>query len=237
MGLFKFINRKLLESSVKDGKDQELILRKNPDDVSKLQGIIDQKKKEGIKFHALGDTFNSYMEGDTGELHIGKKALNTSIPYHEIGHAEMMTGKKGKILQTLQKDLYTPSYNLSHHKAAKYVHGGAGFAAGLYNGSREDGKESKALKWSTRIAPLLTAAPVLITEGAASLGGYRMLKKAGVSKEFLKKARNLYLKAGGTYAVAPVKNIVSNEIGYQAGKIAGKQMRKRKERLRQESEE
>lgn len=105
------------------------------------------------------------------------------------------------------------------------------FGAGYANGSREkEGKdEIKALKWSSRLAPALVAAPVLIAEKGASVSGYKKLKNLGLDKESLKDSRNYMTGAWLSYAKAPVVTTGLGEAGYQVGKYLGKRKKKKDE--------
>ena len=66
------------------------------------------------------------------------------------------------------------------------------------------------------------AAPLLIGEGAASVKGYKLLKKAGASKEALKVTRKSLRNAWGTYASMAASPVAVGEASRLVGKAVGK---------------
>jgi hypothetical protein len=61
------------------------------------------------------------------------------------------------------------------------------------------------------------SAPLLITEGAASTKGLKMMKKAGASKQLMKAAKRDLGNAFGTYATMAAKPIASELGGHGLG--------------------
>ena len=65
-------------------------------------------------------------------------------------------------------------------------------------------------------------APLLVAEGAASVKGYKLLKKAGASKEALKVTRKSLGNAHGTYASLAAAPVAVGEASRLVGKAVGK---------------
>lgn len=138
---------------------------------------------------------------------------------HELGHA---LGNE-KVDQKLGKILYEP--NRRNVKLRAVGTGGLGFAAGYKR--EKDKKEGTASKHDLRHAALLggsalLAAPTLIKEGGASLRGLKLLKKAGASDSYLRSSKKTLGNAFSTYAISHSLPVISSEVGYQSGRIAGK---------------
>ena len=214
------------------------LLKEIPDDMEKMNELIKREKAKGIGFKWNKRVRMGAHDGSTSTVHINPRHRTPSTVSHEYGHAEIAKGNCGKFLKSIQ-DSKIPKeiryFYKKHSTAASSIHGGAGFAAGLYNGSREDKKdESKALKWGTRILPTAAYAPILLYEGAASIKGHKLLKEIGLSKKARKLADKHNLLAFGTYTTTPLRYTVDNEIGYQLGKLAGKQVKKHKNKSKED---
>lgn len=194
-----------------------------------LKELAKDAKNSKLKF-VLDDS--DFIRSDANELHLSKTGTRTpSIIAHELGHHHYRTNKDAGIIGKMaHKDQPRMLYNNTSGIISKGLHGGAGFAAGYYNGKREaNGKEeNKLAKWGTRLAPLAVATPVLLAEGAASLHGLRRLKGHGISPEGLKAAKKSLSSAWLNYASRPIKDTIINEIGYQGGKMLGKYNNKKK---------
>lgn len=154
-----------------------------------------------------------------------KIILNTAnkdgaaILAHELGHAL----GDNKVDQKFGKILYEP--NRRNVKLRAVGTGGLGFAAGYKR--EKDKKEGTASKHDHLHTALLggsalLAAPTLIKEGGASLRGLKLLKKAGASESYLKSSKKRLGNAFSTYAIGHSLPVISSEVGYQSGRIAGK---------------
>lgn len=158
-----------------------------------------------------------------------------SMVAHELGHVEIDKGKVGKFLKILQSNpdlLYNQDTRL-----AKIGHTGLGFAAGYNNEKRksEGKKESKLLKYGSRLAPLALGAAGLGVEAAASIRGHKLLKNSDASKDLLKSSKKTLLSAWLNHSQPVINNTILNEVGYQLGKLAHK-LKKRKENKDEEEE-
>lgn len=209
-------------SLLKSGAEEA---KKDHDDV--IRELAKEAKRKGLKFVDEKDNFSKeFVDLNKKELHLSKFGQQSpSTIAHELGHFDSFNGENGK----LQKLAHKHYHNIS--KPMSRIMPIGSFGAGYANGSREkEGKdEIKALKWGSRLAPALVAAPVLIAEKGASVSGYKKLKNLGLDKESLKDSRNYMTGAWLSYAKAPVVTTGLGEAGYQVGKYLGKRKKKKDE--------
>lgn len=138
--LNKKIHDKILDMD-KKGMD---LLKENPEDWEKIGELVQREKATGIGFKWNKKTRSGsfVLDPDSNPIvFINPKHRTPSTISHEFGHAEIHKGNCGKFLKSIQ-DSKIPKkirkFYVKHPTAASSLHGGAGFAAGLYNGSRED---------------------------------------------------------------------------------------------------
>lgn len=208
----------LMKSGAKEAlKDHDSVIRE----------LAKEAKKKGLKFVDEKNNFSrEFVDLKKKELHLSKFGQSSpSTVAHELGHFDSFNGDNGK----LQKLVHKHYHNIS--KPMSRIMPIGSFGAGYANGSREkEGKdEIKALKWGSRLAPALVAAPVLIAEKGASVSGYKKLKNLGLDKESLKDSKKYLTGAWLSYAKAPVVTTGLNEAGYQVGKYLGKKKKKKEE--------
>ena len=211
-------------------KASSSLMKKGAEEANKDHGNIikelaKEAKKKGLKFVDEKDNLSrEFVDLKKKELHLSNFGqASPSTIAHELGHFDSFNGENGK----LQKLVHKHYHNLN--KPMSRIMPIGSFSAGYANGSREkEGKdEIKALKWGSRLAPALVAAPVLIAEKGASVSGYKKLRdKLKLDKESLKDSRNYMTGAWLSYAKAPVITTGLNEAGYQVGKYLGKRKKK-----------
>jgi len=110
-----------------------------------------------------------------------------SILAHEIGHAHFQKSMLGKLTQNIPA------------RAAHALGPLAGFAPIAGDAIRSTSGKALAIA-----APLLLAAPTLVSEGVATYKGHSLLTEAGASPEELSDYRKKMLHGFGTYAQSPI---------------------------------
>jgi len=182
-------------------------------------------EKQGIKVKATegADLYSGYAvpykkNGKAGGdwIQSGKSA---DVLSHEIGHAQHYKGRKASMIGKAAHRL-----DALGRTQLKGVAVGS-FVNGVHSGvvakrqAKKGKKESAFNRHKSWAVPTAVMAPVVVAEAAASRKGYKLLKNAGASKEYLKQARRSLLKAGGTYAGMAAIPVGAGEVGRAVGKV------------------
>lgn len=145
--------------------------------VSDYQDIINQKGKKGF--------------------FINKNLKRGDILAHEMGHEHYLDGE-GKGIKTVGGILHK-ARNSKLIQASTLMDAGLAVLSGI--NAEEKGEEEGVLsKYGYLASPIIRNATTLGSEAAASIKGYKMLKKEGADKKTLKEARKNLRNALGTYA-------------------------------------
>ena len=232
------------------GRKRDAIIRKlgRKGYLKKLNKKLDDKAILKSMNPVYRDIGKDKIYLDTASLDKGGMLSSNATLSHELGHAHYMSHSKGRSKNIVAKAahrLYEPgAYMINDEPAisksfklgkkerqikvsnANLLSGG--FAAhGLVNGFKsaklkhEGKKESKLHKLASAAIPAALVAPLLVSEGAASLKGLKLLKKAGADKAAMRESRKLLGKAWLTYAGKAAKPVLSGQLGREAGKLAG----------------
>lgn len=133
---------------------------------------------------------------------------------HELGHARYHTDKKAGLVPKIAHKLYLDPR----------ITGIAGISSSIAAGIDKAKKEEKGEKESKigKAAPYLSAGmsvPVLVSEGAASIHGQKLLKKAGASEKLLRAAKKSNGRAFNSYvagaAIATLGSKAAKNIAYK----------------------
>ena len=180
---------------------------------------------------SISNSINDKLGGVSGfgkdQIVIGQDSGNAAFLAHELGHAQHYEGRSKDILGKVAHKLRAPSNmatSMSNNPVGNSILAADGFRRGknsVY--TDEDGKikikKSKALK-SAAVSGIMIA-PLLGAEAAASVKGFRTMKKLGASKELLKAARRDLGNAYGTYATWAAKPVMSELGGHGIGVAYG----------------
>ena len=154
---------------------------------------------------------------------------------HELGHSRHFKGrdgsKLGKLAHKTSRKIYDANEILRKNKAPKVesmAASGVGFTSGYKAG--KDGKDSALNVIAPGAAALISHSPELTKEIAATREGYKLLKKSGASKKFLKGYKKTLGRAAGTYAVTAVPTLGLAYGSRFIGKAVGNEVRKNKEK-------
>jgi len=175
---------------------------------------------------------------------LGQGGQNSAILAHELGHSHYGGYSKDRSKNFIVKgaararnlaDSLSGNNEPNKKKAMIGKVGsnigsfGAGFASGFKSAKDKDetGKSSVLTNLAGYAAPTLLAAPRLIDEGAASIKGMKLLKKAGANDKLIKNARKGLGFAFGSYVVDSATPFLSAAGGRVAGKIAYKLKKKK----------
>lgn len=194
--------------------------------------LAEKAEAQGTKVHKVDSPATSHYSPKASSLHkeVGKSGdyIRTGnsgeIFAHELGHSQYYKkgrakGVEGAIGRGMHK-ASVPGRVLGSNPLGM----AASFANGYHSGKkskkleREGKKESAWNKHKSWAVPAAIMAPVVISEGMASRKGYKMLKQAGASKEYLKQSRKTLAKAGGSYAGAAAFNVGLGQLGRAAGR-------------------
>ena len=237
-------NKKLTEKLVKELKDQGTeIIRTDADNSAFVGGPeargmrklwkkfknSNPKVAEEIKSQAM-DQLELHPMGEIIP-HMGKDAVvmgkgrlsDADVLAHEIGHSKYyVKGRSKNLLAKGAHKLMVPSKLAV--TAGSPVAGAIGYKSGLESAKKKANGEKESLwnKTKSVAIPAAMVAPLLVAEGAASVKGYKLLKKAGASKEALKVTRKSLGNAHGTYASLAAAPVAVGEASRLVGKAVGK---------------
>lgn len=149
---------------------------------------------------------------------LGKDGFkNASALSHELGHSiYSKPGRKGGIIgKTAHKIYHSPVGN-----GIGIVNVVNGFNSGVKaeKAKLEGKKESKLNRARSIAVPLALSAPMLISEGAASVKGLKLLKQSGASKKLMQESKRQLATAFGSYAMRAGGDVVMGEASRLAGK-------------------
>lgn len=217
----KFESTKL-PNSVYTGNSKAMRSMKNKYiNALKKAGIENQMDKDLLKLvDSVGE--NKVLLGNSSGL------SNVDVLSHELGHEHFTNAKT-----TLKNVIPKVTHKLMPvGKLASSFSPVVGFASGLRSEKRksegkEDSKLNKNIAWAL---PTVSNAPVLISEGAASLHGYNQLKRLGADKTIKKLAKKRLGSAFGTYLAAAGLNLASSVGSRELGKIVGRTVYKNKKK-------
>ena len=154
---------------------------------------------------------------------------------HELGHSRHYRGrdgsKLGKLAHKASGKIYDANEILRKNKAPRIesiAASGVGFASGYKAGV--DGKDSALNIAAPGAVALMSHAPDITKEIAASRRGYKLLKKSGASEKFLKGYKKTLGAAAGTYAATAIPTLGLAYGSRLAGKAVGNEARKNKEK-------
>lgn len=195
----------------------EKFKKSNPKAAEEIKSqVVDQ-----LESHPMGEIV-PHMGKDAVVMGKGRLA-DADILAHEIGHSKYsVKGRSKNLLAKGAHKLMAPSKLAV--MAGNPVAGAVGYKSGLEAAKKKANGEKESLwdKTKSVAIPAAMAAPLLISEGAASVKGYKLLKKAGASKEALKLTRKSLGNAWGTYATVASAPVVVGEASRLVGKAVGK---------------
>lgn len=181
------------------------------------------KKKGGNYFVEISEKDKRKYGKYKGRVRLSSGSASTLS--HELGHGEYILDiskdTDGKVGRFMHKAAI-PS-RIMDHPILKIPEGVLigmnGVSSGHITKKRElEGKKNNIFnKHRAWALPALIDAPKVISEGMASAKGYRMLKDAGASKEYLKHTRRNLTKAGLTYLGGAMVNAGLGLVGKGAG--------------------
>lgn len=203
-----------IRDNSKAKKIKETLDKLSPAEREKYLNQFDKTTREILKEAGRGETI----------LLGGKTFEKADVLSHELGHSKYLgKGRSKNILaKAASKSTFISDLALTNP-------GLMGSAAwGVRSGYKNERKKQKGEKLSTwdkvksSAVPAALVAPMLISEGAASIKGYKMMKKAGASEELLKQSRKRLGSMFGTYAGQASKPIILSEGGRFTGKSLAK---------------
>lgn len=205
-------NKELEETLKRDKRKIEKEIKKYEAEIKKK--IKDPKEREKA-LNDLNVTKNCLKLGGKGGYIVDKDLHRGDIISHERGHEYYLDGEgKKKIGGILHKADKSALLNTGLDKIAA-------FASGL-NASIEDEKEGALSKYGYLAFPGIRTISKVGSEAAASIKGYKLLKKSGASKEALKESKKNLKAALGTYIGNSITDVGSSILMRQAGKVLGK---------------
>ena len=211
-----------------------------------LRGVLTKLKKKsrssGNKsYEKAADKIKGEVKkiyGDKVTSNLGKDTIimgrfkDADVLVHELGHSNyQVSGRSKSIIGKAAHKGYGVSSIATNTSIGKLGVAANGFHSGLKSAKlKADGKkESTWNKVRAAAVPAVLAAPLLVSEGKASLNGLKNMKKLGASKELMKESRKKLGAAWGTYAGGAVKNIALGKGSRLVGKGVGSLIYKKKE--------
>lgn len=181
----------------------------------------DKKKNKQIREYLklTGDSeYSKLNKSPNDAIILGKNGLkNADSLSHELGHSiYSRSGRKGGIIgKTAHKIYHSPI-----GKGIGIVNVVNGFDSGVKaeKAKLEGKKESKLNRARSIAVPLALSAPMLVSEGAASAKGLKLLKQSGASKKLMNEAKKNLATAYGTYVIRAGRDTAFGETSRLAGK-------------------
>jgi hypothetical protein len=224
------------ENSMAVGTSEGKVIRKALAKLAKK----DRKKYEAIKEATKYPGMDGVLEHiGKDQIILGKGRLSEAdVLSHELGHTQFLEkGRSKDVIAKTAHRLNAVSKMGTMGLTGSAVYGAHGYANGLKAAKMES--EGKKESFGHRIKatglPALVAAPILITEGAATGKGLKLLKQAGASKRAMKTARKTLGNAYGTYASIAAGNVAAGEGGRLVGKAVGKKRYKKEKEKEKEN--
>lgn len=184
--------------------------------------LLRKAKETGTSVSEVDSALKSHYNPKTDTINSTRAA---DIFSHEIGHRDHIKGRAGIVGKFVHKKaVHVPGRYIS--KAPIAISGGYGLAHGMAAGAREakTGKKESVASRITGYLPTIASLGMVASEAAASKRGIKLLKEAGASKEYLKKARKNLRTAGGSYRSAVVFGGGVNALGRGIGKKIGRDL-------------
>ena len=230
------------ENSMAVGTPEGKIIRKALTKLAKKNRKKYETLKEAVGYSGM-DGVLEHVGKD--RMILGKGRLSEAdVLSHELGHTQFL--EKGRSKDVIAKTAHrlntvskmgTTGLDPRKYLTRSTVYGAHGYASGLKAAKMES--EGKKESFGHRIKaaglPALVAAPILISEGAATGKGLKLLKQAGASKGAMKTARKSLGNAYGTYASLAAGNVVAGEGGRLVGKAVGKKRYKKEKEKEKEN--
>ena len=193
------------------------LLQKDPDLEKESEEVFNKLRKESkVRVKYMPNTMKGRDSYDLKKKVIKVADKDASTLAHELGHAHFDVDKKAGLIPKLT------------HKYYKYVNprtaGIAGISSSIAAGIDKAKKEERGEEESKigKAAPYLSAGmnvPTLVSEGAASIHGQKLLKKAGASEKLLKAAKKSNSRAFNTYvagaAITTLGSKAAKNIAYK----------------------
>lgn len=225
------------------GKSKEnQIIHNFGENINLIRKLKEIGEKDGIKINISpyspdGGSYSRAIDPKTKEIlreEIDSSAYAGTLA-HELGHSRHYMGrdgnKLGKLAHKTSGKINDTNEILRKKKVPKVesmVASGVGFASGYKAG--KDGKDSALNVIAPGAAALISHAPALTKEISATREGYKLLKKSGASKKFLKGYKKTMGHAAGTYASLAIPTLGLAYGSRLVGKVVGSEVRKSKER-------
>ena len=197
------------------GKKIKELLKRDPDLEKESEEVFDKLRKESkTRIKHMPNTMRYKDHYDIKEKLIRVTDKDASTLAHELGHAHFHNDKKASIIPKIAHKLYLDPR----------ISGIAGISSSIAAGIDKAKKEERGEEESKigKAAPYLSAGtyvPVLVSEGAASIHGQKLLKKAGASEKLLKAARKSNGRAFNTYvagaAISTLGSKAAKNIAYK----------------------
>lgn len=191
------------------------LLRKDPAIKEESEEVFDKLRKESkTRIKHMPNTMKRNDSYDFKKKIIRVADKDASTLAHELGHAHFHADKKAGLVPKIAHKLYLD----------QNIAGVAGISSSIAAGIDKAKKEERGEEESKigKAAPYLSAGtyvPVLVSEGAASIYGQKLLKKAGASEKLLKAARKSNGKAFNGYvagaAISTLGSKAAKNIAYK----------------------
>lgn len=201
-----------------------------------IEGYEEIKKKDPEKAKKLVESFKKKRGYDPtkGTIILGENSSAATLA-HELGHSDYLekkskTTSKSIIGRTAHKIVDNPTYNkVLNGKLLKSSSAAHGFMVGVNSERKKQRGEKRNLydKIGSVALPAAIVAPVLISEGKASLRGLKLMKNMGASKELLKQSKKELGSAWGTYASGHLSPVLHGAAGDVAGRGYAKLTKKK----------
>ncbi len=197
----------------------------------KFYRLDNKRLREYLKL--TGDSEYSKLNKSSNDaIILGKDGFkNADVLSHELGHSiYTRSGRKGGIIgKTAHKIYHSPI-----GKGIGIVNVVNGFDSGVKaeKAKLEGKRESKFNRARSIAVPLALSAPMLISEGAASVKGLKLLKQSGASKKLMNEAKKNLATAYGTYVMRAGRDTAVGE----TSRLAGKGWVRHKERRKTDKE-
>lgn len=232
---------KELSGNSRIGKKIKELLKRDPDLEKESEEVFNKLRKESkVRIKCMPNTMredNAYYPKKK-IIRVADKDASTLA--HELGHAYYDTDKRAALIPKLTHKFYKHV----NPKTVEIAGISSSIAAGIDKAKKEDRgeKESDVGK----AAPYLSAGmsvPILVSEGAASIHGQKLLKKTGASEKLLKSARKSNGRAFNTYvavtALTTLESKAAKNIAYKHKKrqLEENRMTNKEKQLEKDKEE
>lgn len=205
-------NKKIEEFINKNKREIDKEIEKQENEINKIKNSK-EKEKEKDKLNA----FKNFLKiGGKGGYIIDKDLHRGDIVAHERGHEHYIDGE-GK------KSLGGVLHKVDNYTSIEPIDKPLSFFSGMISES-EGEDESTLNKYGHLIFPTARAISKVGSEAAASIKGYKLLKKSGASKETLKESKKNLTAALGTYAGSSLRDFGTSLASRALGRYVGKKL-------------